>query len=187
MNTNYKFLFLLIALLLIGCQSQKVYERELKEDKTSEIREEALATETIALGISIKDKDNSMVSEREFKGRVLAGTITQYLEFNKEDYDKAVLENKIILLNFYASWCHICKSEQKDAILAFDEMSYDNVVGFRVNYRDDDTDEFEEELAKEHGISYQHTKVIVKDGARVLKAPDKWSKLKYIEEIGKLL
>ena len=98
MNTNYKFLFLLIALLLIGCQSQKVYERELKEDKTSEIREEALATETIALGISIKDKDNSMVSEREFKGRVLAGTITQYLEFNKEDYDKAVLENKIILL-----------------------------------------------------------------------------------------
>ena len=41
--------------------------------------------------------------ETEYKGKVLAGTTTKYLDFNKEDYDKALKENKKILLNSYAN------------------------------------------------------------------------------------
>ncbi len=120
-------------------------------------------------------------------GELLAGTTTPYLEFSKEHYDKAISENKIILLYFYASWCPICKREQPEIYGAFDAMDYGNVIGFRVNYRDSYVDEFEEELAREHGITYQHTKVIIKDGKEVLKAPDSWNKDRYIEEIRKVL
>lgn len=117
--------------------------------------------------------------------RVLAGSVTKYIDFNKESYDRAIAENKTILLYFYASWCPICRAEQPKTFAAFNEINYPDVVGFRVNYRDSDVDEYEEQLAKEHGVTYQHTKVIIKDGKRILKAPDSWTKEKYLEEIGK--
>src|SRR3990167_7631271 len=48
------------------------------------------------------EKESMMSSE--YNGKILAGKITSYLDFNKADYDKALKENKIIVLNFYASW-----------------------------------------------------------------------------------
>src|SRR3989338_5944197 len=52
--------------------------------------------------------------EAPFAGKVLAGSTTAYLDFNKADYDQALKGGKIILLNFYATWCPLCQSEQKE-------------------------------------------------------------------------
>ena len=117
--------------------------------------------------------------------RILAGTTTPYIEFNKQDYQKALSENKIILLYFYANWCPLCKLEEPQTFAAFNELNKTDFIGFRVNYKDSDTDEDEVELAKEFGVTYQHTKVIIKNGQRVLKAPDSWDKDRYLEEIKK--
>ena len=117
----------------------------------------------------------------------MAGTSdTLYLDFNKEDYEKALNEKKKILLYFYANWCPICRVEQLSTFAAFNEINDPDLIGFRVNYRDSDTDESEENLAKEFGISYQHTKIILKDKERVLKAPDSWNKERYLEELSKI-
>ena len=124
--------------------------------------------------------DSSMV-----RAKVLAGSTTPYIEFTQEAYDKALKENKTIVLYFYANWCPECKIEQKETITAFNELKLDNVIGFRVNYKDSDTDDNEVNLAKENGISYQHTKVIIKNSKQVLKAPDRWNKERYINEITK--
>src|SRR3989344_9042375 len=104
-----------------------------------------------------------------------------YLDFKQADFDRAVAENKLVVLYFYANWCPICKKEFPKMQAAFGELQGENVVGFRVNFNDNETSEEEEELARTHGVAYQHTKVFIKNGERVLKAPDSWEKERYIE------
>ena len=135
---------------------------------------------------AMEKKEPSLINAPGYTGKVLAGTTTPYLDFNKEDYDKALQEKKKILLNFYASWCPICRAEQPNVFSAFNDLNRKDVVSFRVNFRDSDTDADEEALAKEFGVSYQHIKVILKDGQKVLKAPDSWDKQRYLDELAKV-
>ena len=136
-------------------------------------------------GEMMEDNDGGMM-EASYLGKVIAGSTTKYLEFKKADYDKALKENKKILLYFYASWCPTCRAEQPETFAAFDEINDSDLIGFRVNFRDSDTDADEEAIAKEFGVSYQHTKVILKNGERVLKAPDSWDRQRYLEELKKI-
>ena len=141
----------------------------------------------------MEDDDSMMKKEGEtmmetdpltFSGAVLAGSTSKLLDFNKPDYDKAIASDKLVALYFYASWCPICKKETKDSLYpVFNELNDSNVIGFRVNYNDNDTDDNEKELAREFGVAYQHTKVFVKNGERVLKSPESWNKQRYFDEI----
>ncbi len=158
-------LFILALLVIAAC--------------TVEIPSEPAVTESIEADLAVNE-------EAVENGAVLAGTTSPYLEFTPESYQKALDDGKVVLLYFYASWCPICKVEQKHTFAAFDELNNENVVGFRVNYRDSDTDKNEEALAKQFGITYQHTKVILKDGKQILKAPDSWDKQRYLDEIMKV-
>ena len=130
-----------------------------------------------------------------FQGEVLAGSSSGpvLLDFNREDYEKAIAEGKVVALFFYANWCPTCRIEFPKMKTAFDQMltfsnsAWFDVVGFRVNYKDSQTDDFERQLARDFGVGYQHTKVLVHNGERVLKAPENWDSQKYIDEISKLL
>lgn len=123
-----------------------------------------------------------------FTGTRLAGTASApLLDFNSSDYQKAIDSDKLIVLYFYASWCPICRAELPELYGAFDSLTSDNVVGFRVNFNDSDTDSNEEDLARKHGVAYQHTKVFVQNGSQIYKAPDSWKQARYINEIGSRL
>ena len=124
--------------------------------------------------------------ESSYTGKVLAGTTSKYLEFNKADYDKSLKENKKILLYFYASWCQLCKKEQPETMAAFNELNDPNLVGFRVHYNDGEDNNDAKALAQQFQVPYQHTKVIIKDGKQVLKAPDSWNKQRYLTELAKI-
>jgi thiol-disulfide isomerase/thioredoxin len=120
----------------------------------------------------------------KYAGTVIAGTQTKLIDFNRADYEKALASDQLIVLYFYASWCPICREETQNALYpAFNELATDVVVGFRVNYNDSDTDDAEKALAREFGVAYQHTKVFLKNGTRVLKSPETWSKARYLSEI----
>lgn len=114
---------------------------------------------------------------------VLADTPAPLLDFTKADFDAAVKSDKLVVLYFYANWCPICRAEFPKAAAAFNELTTDRVIGFRVNFNDNQTDADEVALAREHGIAYQHTKVFIKNGRQVLKSPESWEQSRYVTEI----
>lgn len=118
-----------------------------------------------------------------YSGAVLAGSSSPLLDFNQADFDAALRSNKLVVLYFYANWCPICREEFPKMQGAFNELTGDNVVGFRVNFNDNETDDDEVALARKHGIAYQHTKVILKNGQQVLKSPETWEQSRYLTEI----
>lgn len=110
------------------------------------------------------------------------------LTFTQQDYEKALKTNKLIVLYFYAIWCTICQAETGAALYpAFNELQTGEVIGFRVNYDDKDTDSNERALARQFGVAYQHTKVFVRNNARLLKSPESWDKNRYLKEINNLV
>lgn len=120
-----------------------------------------------------------------YQGKLLAGKSAPFLEFKKADYEKALLENKIILLDFYANWCPICRGEEPVLHQGFNLLTTDKIIGFRVNFNDSDTDEDEKALAKQFKITYQHTKIILKDGKEFSRSLDAWDKATFDKEINK--
>jgi len=118
----------------------------------------------------------------KFSGTVLAGTSSPVLDFNTADYNTALKSDKLVVLYFYANWCPLCKAEIPKLYAAFDSLTDDKVVAFRVSYKDSETDQAEKDLARQYGIAYQHTKVFVRNG-QILKSPEIWDQARYIKEI----
>lgn len=122
-----------------------------------------------------------------YVGNVLAGSYAPLLEYNKQDYVKALKDGKIVVLYFYASWCPACKAEFPVMQQVFDGLTTDKIVGFRVHFNDPETDDAARALAKQFGVAYQHTKVILVGGKQTLKSPESWDKDRYDSEITKVV
>jgi thiol-disulfide isomerase/thioredoxin len=119
-------------------------------------------------------------------GAKLAGITAPLLDFSQTDFETALASDKVIVLYFYANWCPICREEFPKMQAAFNELETSNVIGFRVNFNDNETDADEVALARQHGIAYQHTKVIVQNGRQLIKSSETWEKNRYLTELAAL-
>lgn len=133
--------------------------------------------------------NNGTMMEHEvtYSGTVLAGNSSPLIDFNKADYDAALKTDKLVVLYFYANWCPICRTEVPEMYAAFNELQTDKVIGFRINFNDDRTDQNEINIARQFGVPYQHTKVFVKNNQSILKSSESWNKERYLSEINKAL
>ncbi|MEK6983993.1 MAG: thioredoxin family protein [Nanoarchaeota archaeon] len=185
MRTSYLFgLLIFLGFVVFACAQTIKIDGMEKKDAMTDKTGKSMQNDTIQKTEESISNDEAMMEKPTYAGKALAGTeTTKYLEFNTDDYEKALKEKKKILLYFYANWCPICKKEQSETFEAFSKLNDPDLIGFRVNYRDSDTDEDEEALAKEFGVSYQHTKVVIKDGKRALKSPESWDKQRYLDEL----
>ncbi len=123
-----------------------------------------------------------------YAGEILAGNGSAILlDFEQSDYEKALAGDTPVFLYFYAKWCPSCRAEVPKMQAAFNDETATAVIGFRVNYKDKDTDDFEKGLASEFGIGYQHTKVALINGERVLKSPEQWDTSRYLSELNNLV
>jgi len=173
-------------------QSEKMmYEGEKMMDEGTEMVEEGEVM--VKEGEKMMDEGEAMTEGENmamadsYEGELLAGDKNPLLSFTKTDYEKAIASDKLVIIYFYANWCPICRAEFPKMESAFDKLTTDNVIGFRVNFNDNETDADEKALASEFGVAYQHTKVILKNGERILKSPESWDEARYLTEINKAL
>ena len=175
---NKIIVFIVLVLVVVG-GAYWYYDRKERERIVSE-KIEQMNLSPILEAAPGQTNGTSFV---KFGGEVLAGQNSQLINFNQADFDVAVASDKLVVLYFYANWCPICRQEFPLLQSAFNELKSDAVVGFRINYNDSETDENEKNLARKYGITYQHTKVFVKNGTQILKTLEEWDKNKYLSEI----
>jgi len=81
-----------------------------------------------------------------------------YQPFTRTAYEQAKADGKPILLNFFANWCPTCAAQEpRTEALFINKKIPGGIIGFRINYNDSDTDADEVALAKQLGVTYQHT------------------------------
>ena len=192
----------LVGLLLLGASCAPTTPTTNPTTNVSEITNGAASTaavDEVAVEAAVEDKTDvtttvtpiaDMTTEAStaptYTGNRLAGTVTPYLEFTQSDYDQAVAAGSTIVLDFYANWCPICRAEEPALFSSFDTLNDPTVVGFRVNYNDDDTDDAEDALANQFGVTYQHTKVILRSGQVELKTQNTWDETSLAEALAAL-
>jgi thiol-disulfide isomerase/thioredoxin len=186
-------LALLVA--LAGC-TQQVMEDEHMEgewapEEMAAMEKEHAEKEAMMEGewapeeMAAMEKEHAEKEAMMEKG-LLAGDISKYYVWDKAMFDQAVADGKIVYLEFSAEWCPACQQQEKDLKVAFEQLDDPDVVGFRIPYKDSRTTEEHTLLAKQYGIAYQHTKVIIKGGKTVMKSPEAWSVERFLSEMKRL-
>jgi thiol:disulfide interchange protein len=106
-------------------------------------------------------------SELTLTGRMVA---SNYFEYSKADYEAARAAGRPIFLFFYANWCPTCAKQEPIVRALMDEIAdesrLNDLIAFRVNFNDNQTDKDEEALAREFGVTYQHTMFVLDETGR---------------------
>lgn len=163
-----------LMLLIFGCSSSKnstSLENQMTNTSNPSMDKMDSTSES-----SKMNENGTMMNNGSAMNNSINMESSQYIPFTKAIYEKAKADKKIIFLEFYANWCPFCKTQAPLLEQAFSEIKDQNVIGFRVNYKDSDTDNDEIELAKQFGITYQHTHIILdKNGNVAKRASGEWS------------
>lgn len=196
MNKTAVFFFLIGALLLVGCTQQANSDSQttvledgtmvkpdgtmIKPDGTM-IKPDGTMVKPDGTMVkpdgTIVNPDGTMIepdnstanSDSNPTPAPIAGAESIYEPFSQAAFEAARDSEKKIFLNFYANWCPICKAAEPKVVDAFSQCNNSEIVGFRVNYNDNQTDSDELALAQAHNVTYQHTYVYLEaDGQTVL-------------------
>lgn len=182
-----------IVVIIGGVFTYQNSQQKMMMEKETLIKQDSMMEKKATEGENMMEKEDMMMKDEtsmmktSYTGKKLAGTSSQYLEFTQADYVQAQKEGKIIFLDFYADWCPICRAEAPAIQEGFNNLSNEKVVGFRVNFKDAQTDDAEKALAKEFNIPTQHTKVVLKDGKEIVRSSDAWDAETFDKEMKTVL
>lgn len=146
-----KVLGLIIGLLVIvggtwwwvNTQSVSTEDKMMNEEKMMEP-----AMETVPP--AMMDKKDESMTEHESMMMERKAYVAHSEEVLKQGQDTRRV------LFFYASWCPFCQGADADFEKNMASIPSDITV-IRVNYNDPDTDASEKELARQYGVTYQHS------------------------------
>ncbi len=147
MNKNIVIGIVLVIFIVFG---GLIIVNNQSNSKSSDA-EQMVNEETSAKEDSRAGSINSEVDKKNGAGSIEG---ERYVEYSKTYLDQEVQSRRV--LYFYASWCPTCRPADTDFKANKNKIPEDVVV-FRVNYNDTDTDQEEKELAKKYAITYQHT------------------------------
>lgn len=144
---NKTLLFGLIVVVLLGggayvlTQSQSQPSRESMTKKSDEVMMEKTDSPVM------ENADGAMIKSE-----------SRYMEYSQSAFQSAAGKRRVLF--FYANWCPTCRPTDAAFQSNMSQIPEDVVV-FRVNYNDPDTDQGEKDLSANYGITYQHTFVQV--------------------------
>lgn len=84
-----------------------------------------------------------------------------YIDYKKEDYEKAMAEKRVLVLYFTSNWCEECKSQDVLNTEVFVDLAQYGVVGLKVHILDSETTTETDALAKKYDVSKEQTFVII--------------------------
>lgn len=91
---------------------------------------------------------------------------SKYINYSKEEYDKALLENRITVLFFTSNWCMKCNDQDTINSEVFDSLNKEGVVGLKIHILDSETTTETDALARKFDIIKENSLVILdKKGA----------------------
>ena len=126
-------------------------------------------------------------AQANYIGTILAGdAAAPLLDFNQADYETATASGDLVALYFFAEWCPLCAADFPKMESAFDQVSGDDVVGFRVNYKDSNTDAYEQQLAQDLNVPYQQAKIFLRNGQIVSSSFDAWPASRWLDTLNSL-
>jgi len=150
--------YLIIALIALGLIGGGYYFFTRNNTTTQQETNNSSNTKVDNNASSEDTSTPKSQDELNFSGVKIANN---YYEFNQADFQAAKTANRPIFLFFYANWCPTCAKQDPIVQELMNELKsetqLENLVAFRVNFNDNQTDDTEESLAREFGVSYQHT------------------------------
>lgn len=182
-----KTILIIVGIVVVVAVGWFVYSMISPSSNTHMTEDKMMKDESMMEGDSMMEKDEDAMMDEGSYGTVIAGTSSPFVEFNKDGYEKALSDGKIVFLDFYANWCPICRVEAPIIDSGFNGFTTEDIVGFRVNFNDSDTDSDEKKLAEEFNIPYQHTKVLLVDGKEVARSQEQWNASDFSEFFGKVV
>lgn len=84
-----------------------------------------------------------------------------YKDYSKDDYDKALIEKRVIVLFFTSNWCSECLNQDIINSETFLNLNKDGVVGLKVHILDSETTTETDALSKKFDITKESSFVIL--------------------------
>ena len=110
----------------------------------------------------VQDVSNRDSSQESDASEVPKASLSNYRQFDADQFEEAKAQGKVTMLYFTANWCPICKVQIPVNAEALKELEGDeDIVVFEAHILDSETTEITEDLAKEYGVRLQHTFVII--------------------------
>lgn len=109
-------------------------------------------------------KNNAEMTENEVDDEEMI-LESYYVDYAKEDYEKALLDKRTLVLYFTANWCEECKAQDMINSEVFKELANEGIVGLKIHVLDSETTTETDALAKKYDVSKEQSIVVIdKDG-----------------------
>ena len=84
-----------------------------------------------------------------------------YVDYTKEDYEKALAEKRVLVLYFTSNWCEECKAQDLINNEVFNDLTLQGIVGLKIHILDSETTTETDALAKKYDVTKEQSVVIV--------------------------
>jgi thioredoxin 1 len=109
----------------------------------------------------------------------LAASPKALSEFNATAFEAAQAQGKLVVLDFYAPWCPVCRRQHKNLEEALGARKNSHIVSFLVNYDDS------EELRKRHNVEGRSTLILFRGASEIARIKDSFTRADIDEFLAK--